>query len=313
VILCVTPNPALDRTLLVPDFRLGDVSRARDVLTVAGGKGLNVARVVKLLGGDPLCAGPLGGPSGRWFAQLAEREGLRGSWTETAAETRFAIIIADASGRDASLINEPGPLLSAAEWDDFAASVTRMAAGAHAVTFSGSVPAGPTPGQFAALLRSCVALGIDTWVDTSGAWLMAAASVPGLNIKVNGSEFESIAGRAVADTGGAALAASQSRRSYRLRRLIITLGPRGACLSDDLGEWIAHPPEIRAISSVGSGDAFLGALVLALSEGAAESEALRRAVAAGAANAMSVGGGRFDVAEYRDILARVRATPAAGW
>lgn len=310
MILCVTPNPAIDRTLLVPDFRLGDVSRAQAVLTVAGGKGLNVARVVRLLGGDALCAGPLGGHSGRWFADLAAREGLRARWTPIAAETRFAIIIADGSGRDASLINEPGPPITSAEWDAFAADVRREAAAARTITFSGSVPSGPTPEQFAALLRACVEAGAETWADSSGAWLAAAAGVRGLNVKVNGSEVEAIAGRAVADAAEAVALADRARRERGLARVVLTLGRRGAVLAGAAGAWVAQPPEVKAVSSVASGDAFLAALALALSQGAAEDGALARGVAAGAANAMSVGGGQFALADYERALAGVRCARA---
>jgi 1-phosphofructokinase family hexose kinase len=311
VILCVTPNPAIDRTLIVPDFHAGEVSRARDVLTVAGGKGLNVARVIALLGGDVTCAGPLGGHSGRWFADLAAREGLRALWTAITADTRFAIIIADGSGRDASLINEPGPPMTAREWDAFAADVLRAADGASTITFSGSVPRGPTPAQFAELLRASVETGAATWADSSGVWLEAAVRVPGLNIKVNGSEVEAILGTAAHDPAGAAQAAAYLQRQHGLQRAIITLGRRGAAAAGESGAWIAHPPVVKAVSSVGSGDAFLGALSLALVDGVGEAEALRRAMAAGAANAMSVGGGRFNMAEFHDALAGVRLERAS--
>ncbi|BCX05702.1 MAG: 1-phosphofructokinase [Candidatus Roseilinea sp.] len=311
MIVCVTPNPALDRTLIVPDFRLHGVSRATQVLTVAGGKGLNVARGILRLGGCALCAGLLGRHTGRHFAHLAEAEGLPGEWTWHEAETRCATIIVDGNGRDASLINEPGPPVSEETWQRFAQSVVACVSAhrASAVTFSGSVPTGPTPAMFAALLNACRALGVEVWVDSSGEWLRAAAGVAGINIKVNGDEIAALAGRAVEAPADALAVAHVLRERYAWRHCIVTLGGRGVAMVGVSGSWIAQPPTVRSVSSIGSGDVFLGALVHRLSQGATAPDALRSAVAAGAANAMSVGGGRFALEDYRAALAGTRLIP----
>lgn len=302
MILCITPNPALDRTLVVPAFRLHDVSRATEVIAVAGGKGLNAARALQRLGGDVTCAGLLGGHTGRLFAQLASQEGLRCDWTWIDAETRLAIIIADGTGRDASLINEPGPLVTHDEWLQFATCVESLAAKSDVVTFSGSVVKGPTPSQFAALLGACVAQGAQVWADSSGEWLRAAAGVPRINIKVNGEEAAELLGQSVTSMQEAAPAADTLRKRFQLQRVILTLGKRGAACADGESMWLAHPPAVQAVSSVGSGDCFLGALVLSLSQSGAMADALHSAVAAGAANALSVGGGRFELSDYQHAM-----------
>jgi 1-phosphofructokinase family hexose kinase len=309
MILCVTPNPALDRTLVVPAFRLHDVSRATDVIAVAGGKGLNAARAIQRLGGDVTCAGLLGGHTGRLFAQLAEHEGLRCEWAWIENETRLAIIIADGSGQDASLINEPGPRVTHDEWLQFATRVTTLAATSSAVTFSGSVVKGPTPAQFAALLSDCVHQGAQVWADSSGEWLRAAAGVPRINIKVNGEEAADLLGASVTTLQEAAPAAASLRERFHLQRAILTLGKRGAACATESGVWLAQPPAVQAVSSVGSGDCFLGALVLSFSQGCAMDDALRSAVAAGAANALSVGGGRFELDDYQHAMLETRIEP----
>src|SRR5689334_9541185 len=104
MILCVTPNPALDHTMTVPGLRLGEVARATQSFMAAGGKGLNVARVVTALGDAALCAGFLGGHSGRLLADLAEREGLPAAWTWFVGETRTSTILYDPQGSDATVI-----------------------------------------------------------------------------------------------------------------------------------------------------------------------------------------------------------------
>ena len=112
MILCVTPNPAVDRTLTVPGIRLGEVSRAARALVAAGGKGLNVARVARAFGAEARCAGFLGGHSGQLVAELAEREGLCGGWTWIDGETRTCLIIVDPQGGEATVINEVGPAIT---------------------------------------------------------------------------------------------------------------------------------------------------------------------------------------------------------
>src|SRR5512141_1963084 len=115
MILCITPNPAIDRTLLLPKLDLGKVHRAQEVIVVAGGKGLNVARAIQTLGGQPFCMGFAGGHVGRLLADLAQEEGLSASWTWTNAETRTCTILVSGN-RDATVINEPGQPISASDW-----------------------------------------------------------------------------------------------------------------------------------------------------------------------------------------------------
>src|SRR3954469_3729863 len=115
-ILCVTPNPALDRTLQVPDLRIGGTSRAAAARVAAGGKGLNVGRSLATLRASPVCMGPLGGASGRMLADLATAEGLAGSWTWCEIETRTCVILVETTAGRATVVNESGPRLSAADW-----------------------------------------------------------------------------------------------------------------------------------------------------------------------------------------------------
>ena len=315
MILCVTPNPALDRTMSVPGLRLGEVARATHSFTAAGGKGLNVARVVRGLGGAVLCAGFLGGHSGRLLAGLAEREGLPAAWTWFAGETRTSIILLDPQGGDATVINEPGPAVTSEDWARLTADVLRAAEGSDYVCLSGSLPPGSTAELLAELLRSLVTAGRQVWVDTSGAALAAALAIDAVGIKVNGAEAAEIAGLTI-EHPAAALAAAHELRRGASSSIILTLGARGAVLLAEAGGWHAQPPALQVVSSVGSGDAFFAGLVVGLARGLGEPEALRQAVAAGAANALTVGGGRLELDDFRTILeqttlARIEASAVA--
>jgi 1-phosphofructokinase family hexose kinase len=304
VILCVTPNPAVDRTVTVPGLRMGEVARATHSLVAAGGKGLNVARVVRALGGPVVCAGFLGGHSGRMLADLAEREGLPAAWTWFAGETRTSVILFDPQGGDATVVNEPGPTVVPEDWARLTADVLRAAEGSDYVCLSGSLPPGSAPDLFANLLRALVAVGWRVWVDTSGAALAAALAVESVGIKVNSSEVAEVVERRI-EHPAEALAAAHELRRRTGGPVILTLGGRGAVLAGDSGGWHAQPPMLRVVSTVGSGDAFFAGLVVALARGLGEPEALCHAVTAGAANALTVGGGRLELGDFHTILGQV--------
>ena len=311
MILCVTPNPAIDRVMVVPGLRLGKVHRIPGSLVMASGKGLNVARAIRILGGSALSAGFLGGHDGRLLAGLAEQEGLPGSWTPIEGQTRTCTILVDPEKGEATVINEAGPAVSAAEWARLQADVLEHAAQASGlsqtscVCFSGSLPMGDSPAAFAALLRALVAARRQVWVDSSAEGLQAALSAGPVGVKVNGLEAGEMLGMEVSDAASALQAAARLRNPLA-RPVVLTLGKAGAVMVTDEGGWLARPPEVQAVSAVGSGDSFLAGLVTSLEAGHPNGEALRRAAAAGAANALSPGSGRFEYSDFEKILGETR-------
>lgn len=303
MILCVTPNPAVDRTLIVDRLALGEIHRVGESIVAAGGKGLNVARVLRTLGVEVRCAGFLGGHSGRLVADLAAAEGFSGDWTWIAGETRTCVIVVEPSHRDATVINEPGPPVAQADWGRLADQVLRAAAGAAMVCLSGSLPPGSAPADYAALLGRLRDFGRPVWVDTSGPALAAALGVGGVGVKVNGHEAGAVLGAPVGGVADA-LAAARELHARTGAPVVLTLGGQGALLASADGCWHAQPPPIEVVSTVGSGDATLAGLAHALVGGAAAPNALAQAAAAGSANACSAGGGRLDPALVQDLVGR---------
>jgi 1-phosphofructokinase family hexose kinase len=300
VIVCVTPNPALDRIMTIPGFQAGRVFRPMAQVTAAGGKGVNVARALHTLGGESVCAGFLGGQTGQRLAELIAQEGLLGAWTEITGETRTCTIIADPEG-EATVINEHGPTVSADDWARLKTDILQTAAGAAVICFSGSLPPESPVGAFADLLQRLRAEGREVWVDSSGEPLVAAVKISGVHIKVNADEAGAVLRRPVTDFVTAVAAAEEIGNRVG-GSVALTLGKQGAVLVHKGGCWLAYPPTIKAVSNVGSGDSFLAGLVQALQTKCAPDVALRRAVAAGTANALSLGGGVFTSKEYKQIL-----------
>jgi 1-phosphofructokinase family hexose kinase len=296
MILCLTPNPAIDRTMYLDSLCLGEVHRAQKTLTAAGGKGLNVARAICTLGGGPLCMGFLGGHAGNLLADLAQHERLSAHWTWMKNETRTCVILVQPD-QDATVINDPGATVDLDECRSLIGDVWQKSTEASLVCVSGSLPTGFPLEQFGSMLAGLVARKKNVWVDTSGQALKTALGVQGINIKVNAAELGEALGLEVSSAEQAANTARELCKSG-MEQTVVTLGRDGAVLVSATGGWIGQPPEIKVVSSVGSGDAFLGGLALAFAKGLAPDVALRHAVAAGAANALHVGGGIFSLAEF---------------
>src|SRR5512145_476229 len=273
MILCITPNPAVDRTLILPRLNPGEVHRAERVIVAAGGKGLNVARAIHTLGGKPMCMGFAGGHAGRLLAELAQMEGLNSSWTWTNAETRSCTILISDTG-DATLINEPGLPVSAADWRQLQADVKKQVSAAGLVCLSGSLPPDSSSEDLQGLLNILAESGKPVWVDTSGMTLRTALAYPNICIKVNGNEIGEALGFDVNDVPSSKRALIELEKRRHCAALI-TLGSKGALLATHEGRWHARGPRVPVVSTVGSGDSFLGGLVNALDQEKGWSEALR--------------------------------------
>jgi 1-phosphofructokinase family hexose kinase len=309
-VLCITPNPAIDRTLTVDQFQTDEVNRARSARCAAGGKGVNVARAMRGLGLPVLCAGMVGGLQGMLFAELARREQLAGRWTAIDGETRVCTILIDPAQKHNTVVNEPGPLISEQEWWRFHADSMEAAAQASAVCVCGSAPPGVSPGSYRALLEALAVEGRPVWADTSGGFLAAAAATTDVHLKINLVEAAALVGSVLTTADDALQAAATLGRGNR-RTVVITLGAEGAVLVSEHGRWHARPPAITRVNAVGSGDSLLAGLVTGLEKGLDHRTALAWGVAAGAANAAGSGGASFTRAQFDQALAGVQVTDAA--
>jgi 1-phosphofructokinase family hexose kinase len=304
MILCITPNPAIDRTLILPQLIPGEVHRAKKVIVAAGGKGLNVARAIRILGGNALCLGFAGGHAGRLLADLAQTEGLHSSWTWTTSETRTCTILISEEG-DATEIDEPGLSVSKSDWKELQQEVSRHLSSTDRVCISGSLPVGSSADDLQGLLKTASRSGKQVWVDTSGAALRAALDHPNICLKVNGNEIGDVLGFQVKDLDSARSGLIRLG-AHHLTATVITLGSMGAVMATREERWFARGPLVSVVSAVGSGDAFLAGLVSALDTGKGWPSALGDAVAAGTANTLLAGGGQFKLKEFEQIREQVR-------
>ncbi len=311
MILCVTPNPGVEHTVTVPNFRQGEVNRTTSVIAYTGGKGFNASRSIQMLGGDYCSLSIAGGHSGEIVKEMTHREGLNAQWTAIDNEVRFVMIVVDPAQGDATVINEEGPTLSAQEWQRFTADAIRLGQGASAICLCGSLP-GATPaawlGEMAGAIKQA---GIPVWIDNRGKALELALPFQPDGIKFNGKEAATLLGGREIDSVQAALAAAQEFRRRGIANVNITLGEKGALLLNSQGAWHVQPPIYQPVNSAGSGDAFFGGLLHGLDRNLAMPDALRIAAAAGAANALTQLAGEVHREDYERAWRETRVGEVA--
>lgn len=291
-LVALTPNLSLDRTLkLERPLDRGSLHRVREQRELPGGKGVNLARAVRALGGDVVIAGFLGGWNGRKFRQLLQSEGLDGLFEEVADETRECHALLDGPGHPTE-INERGPEVSAAAWERL---LSRLPAGR--VVLSGSLPPGIHAEEFADLVASLPERPV---VDMSGDALRAAMSAGVALIAPNLAELASLVDRASASIDDAV-----ALHEAAAVPVLLSLGADGAAFVGD-ERYLARAPTVEAENPVGSGDCLLGAFLWARGEGHDVADALRWGVAAGSDNARRGGGGRVHRDGIRELHARTR-------
>jgi 1-phosphofructokinase family hexose kinase len=308
MLLIITPNPALDRTMVVPDLHLGRRHRAERVLLAAGGKGLNVARVAHTLEQQCVVSAPLGGLTGQMVAHLAKEEGVEGRWVwHSAGETRTCVLVVDPNAHDATPLDEHGPTLSTEDWFSFLDVLMDIAEHSRLVTICGSLPPGIEPAALTELISRLAGVGRKVIVDTSNKALSAAIDAVPYGIKVNNQELGYVLGRPLESLEEAKMAALELR-NRGICLVVVSLGAEGVLAASEAGVCHVLPPPLDVVSTVGCGDSLLAGLATGILRGLPLHESLQLGVACGSSDALTIGGGLVipaDVMRIRDMI-RVR-------
>jgi 1-phosphofructokinase/tagatose 6-phosphate kinase len=296
VIVTVTLNTAMDRTLLVPNFQLGQRHRASLALSSAGGKGVNVARALRHLGVPVVCTGFLGGRNGAQIADLLTDEGILNDFVRIEGESRTSVALLDPISDQYTEINEWGPEISEAELDALREKLAYLTQRAEFVVFAGSLPRGVDPAFYAELVRDLARQQILTVLDTEGEPLRLAVAAEPYLVSPNLREAEALVGHEFVDDDDLTHGLDE----------IAELGARNVLVSVETGCYAlvrddreAHrvrglAPRLEVVSTIGAGDTLLAGFLAARVAGKDVEESVRAAVAAGAASVLEPGPGRFD-------------------
>jgi 1-phosphofructokinase/tagatose 6-phosphate kinase len=307
MILTVTLNAAIDRTVAVPSFRQGHRHRAVEASTVAGGKGINVARALKLLGRPVIATGLAGGPTGARLMESLAEESILTDFTWIAGESRTNLAVIDPTSGEQTEINERGPEVTGEELERFMEKLLYLAHGARVCVIAGSLPPS-VPASFAArVVTDLKALGVETILDTEGEPLVAGLRSEPAAVTPNASEAEGAVGHEFNDREDL-LSGLRSLIELGASEAVITR-EEGCVASllegDERRMYEVTAPSLEPIASVGSGDAFLAGFVASRYEGGSPEDSLRSAVASGAESTQHFGAGTIDAEEVQRLSSKV--------
>jgi 1-phosphofructokinase family hexose kinase len=313
VIVTVTLNAALDRTVRVPNFQLGARHRADGSLRMPGGKGVNVARALKTLGQPVIATGLAGGRVGTYIIEELTAEGILNDFVRIHEESRTSTAVIDPTNNQQTEINELGPSVQPGELDVLLTKIRYLSKGADVFVLAGSMPRDVPTDMYERILRELRRDGITTAVDASGPALRAALQAdPGV-VSPNVREAEEIVGHEFGDEDDmahAALTLTQMGAETAIihhedgcvARVRTGEGKKGRTYRARL----ARRQDV--VSTVGSGDALLAGYLSARYANQAPEKALALAVACGAANTQRFGAGVFDPADVEAFMRRVEVT-----
>lgn len=310
MIVTVTLNAAIDRTVRVPNFLLGARHRADASLRLPGGKGVNVARALKRLGQPVIATGLAGGRAGTFIIEELTQEGILNDFARIAEESRTSTAVIDPTNNQQTEINEWGPSVQAAELEVLLDKIRYLSKGADVFVLSGSLPRDVPVDYYEYLLRELRRDRMLTAVDASGPALRAALQAePGV-VSPNVREAEEIVGHEFGDEDDMAAAAETLVHMGAGAALIHHEDGCVARVRADEGKgWrtlrARLPRRTDVVSTVGSGDAFLAGFLSARYGRQPSAKALALAVACGAANTQRFGAGVFDPADVESLMRRV--------
>lgn len=305
MIITVTPNPALDRTLTVPQIIFDEMVRAEESRLDLDGKGVNVSKALRLLGEETLLMGFAGGAAGRILEHGLKELGLKTDFTHVSGETRTNTIIIDAASRRYVKANEPGPTIGAEDLAAFFAQARRNAHTGDTWILSGSLPPGVPAGFYANLIGLLQAAGVRALLDTSGEPLRLGCAAAPYLVKPNAIEAQELIGQAI-ENDSAALAAAEFCLRQGVQLVALSLGAEGLLLAARHAVVRARPPEIQVRNPVGAGDALLAGIAWGLERGLPLEELARWGVASGTAAALRDGTVAAPRGEVEALYAQVR-------
>lgn len=292
MILTVTLNTALDVTYRVDRLRPHHSHRIHGVAVRAGGKGVNVARVLHALGHEVLATGFAGGMTGAAVQADLAAAGVPEAMVGIDAESRRTVTVVDV---DATVFNEPGPLIGPGEWQRFVDGYSALLPKVRAVVLSGSLPPGVDPDGYAVLADLARRQGVPVVLDADGDALRHGLSGRPAVVTPNAAELAGVVAGPVPE-------AAHELRERGAQAVVVSCGPDGLVAVTEAGCWRAVPPERVAGNPTGAGDAVAAALAVGLADGRPWPQRLADAVALGAAAVAAPLAGDFDAHTYRRLL-----------
>jgi len=287
MILTVTLNPVLDRVVEIPDFRVGKVNPVeKERIRVAGGKGINVSRVAKILGEPTLATGWLGGRTAGFIKERLKKEGIASDFVSIAGESRLNLTILDPVTHSQTHLVEKGPRIFPSEIKKLEEKIGDLVRKASVVVFSGSIPPGVSENIYNSLIRLAYQEKEDIIpiLDTRGEPLKQGLQGRPFMLKPNKEEMESLIGRSLESEADSIRQVRALLNKY-VQLVVVSRGKDKVMVMEKKSLLMVSPPEINSLNSIGAGDALVGGFAVGLSRGLSLKEMSTLAVACAAASA----------------------------
>ena len=305
MIITVTVNPAVDKTLAVSNFSTGTLNRIESITAEAGGKGVNVAKALTSLGASCVAMGFLGGDSGDFIERALADLGVLCDFVRVESPTRTNIKVQDVLTGITTELNEAGASVSGSALEALEKQLFDRAKPGDIVVLSGSIPPRMSPDIYGRWIEKLRARAVDVILDADGEAFRRGALAGPTAVKPNLRELETWSRRPIHLTKEVCV---EARRllEYEITRVLVSMGDRGAILVGSDG--IYHSPclPVRVGGTVGAGDAMTAALAVSLQRGASPENTLRLATAAATATVMAGRMGIFDPESIRALLLKVQ-------
>lgn len=305
MIFTVTLNPAVDRELTVDTISFDTVLRALDWQVDCGGKGFNVARMLKSLGISSMALGFAAGKSGEMLAEKLKALGIETDFIWVEGETRTNVSIVSAENGQYVKVNEPGPTITETDLGLLAKKIGERVVAGDWWVLAGSLPPGVPPTYYSELITIIQSAGAKVFLDTSDEALRQNCAAKPLLVKPNDEEAHELTGLPVG-TKEEIAAVGAAISAMGPANVIISLGKKGAVLVNDGQAWLAASPKIEAANPIGAGDSMVAGVVWGLSQGDSMQDALCKGIACGAATAGQKGTSVGSLEQVNQLLAEVQ-------
>lgn len=289
MIITVTLNPAVDKTVEIGDFEVGKVNRMSSVRLDAGGKGINVSKVIMSLGGNSIATGILGGSTGSFIKQYLDDYGIENDFLWINTETRTNLKVIDSIRKTNTDINEPGPRITQEDLDVLEKKVLSNIRNDTVLVLSGSVPANVDKTIYAKWITAAKAVGAKTILDADGELLKNGIKAGPTIVKPNIHELEMLFGTEIDCSQSVDRYARRLIDQYCIEIVAISMGEKGAVFLNREHSIFVHGISVDAKSTVGAGDAMVAALAFCTERDYDFEKSIRLAISTGTANVMTTG------------------------
>jgi 6-phosphofructokinase 2 len=305
MIYTITLNPALDHYVEVDDLVVEDANRLKYECLYAGGKGIDVSRALRRLGGDSMALGFLGGHNGRIMVDMLKGEGVTCYFTPIAEETRRDIIICAGTHKSQTLLNARGPSISSDEWQSFLTHLRLLDLRDGFVVVGGSLPRGLPADAYCQIIRLVQQQGAKAMLDADGECLKLGIKAKPFAIKPNVNELRRLVGRPLRTDAEIVSAAACLNRSG-IEVVLVSLGRRGLFAVTRSERYRAVPPPVKVRSTVGAGDSTVAGFVFRYVGGKPLEECVRYATAAGTAATLAPGNQLCKLRDTQRLANRIK-------